>query len=628
MWIAVSFILTLAQLLIGAYNIAWVIIGLIGLSSLKLSGLLLSGFRCLQIDKHERSRWQNLSAATSLEEWQLAAEELDSTNIHTRDWKHDTEDFPNAELLQQTLSTLRDLRERKQTRDLMVMLSGLVKRNHLGIDDWKMHSHCLAGTKDVIENFHDEMVRSLEAVANCSEIRQYEKLRFFRTARTSFGVTALNLSGGGSVAMYHSGVLRALCEAGLYENIRVFSGTSGGSIMAAMVGIKTQQELLDDVCVKDVATDFMHNGRQKEGGIRWFPPLLKQAVNFVKAGTVMETREFERTTKFYYGDITFQEAFERTGKHINITVTASQRGGSRSGPQRMLLNHINTPHVLICSAVTASCCLPGIMEPTTLLMKTSDGVVEDFAVDGVEWIDGSVMADVPFQRLAALFNVSNFVVSQANFHVQPFITKRRVAGPDRGGSRCTQFLFKIFDRDVRHRARKLSKLGLFPKFFGHDVSGVFKQKYHGDVTIVPPMSLSQSLGLVITRNPTEADMVNYITGGKMATWPHIAHITHLMRIETVIGACCRKARSAVLKRASEVQLLQTVFEVEYSNPRYRLASIASEENSDGEQVTNEVDSLKKQIRSLEIERGNLQEQVRCLQATIHHLVEDDGRDTS
>ena len=114
---------------------------------------------------------------------------------------------------------------------------------------------------------------------------------------------------------------------------------------------------------------------------------------------------FRSTCEFYYQDITFEEAFERTGKHVCITVSASRASGDTGTAQRLLLNHISTPHVTLASAVAASCALPGVMAPAKLLAKNSAGVLEKFEVDGVEWIDGSVQADLPFQRISTLFNV-------------------------------------------------------------------------------------------------------------------------------------------------------------------------------------------------------------------------------
>jgi predicted acylesterase/phospholipase RssA len=48
---------------------------------------------------------------------------------------------------------------------------------------------------------------------------------------------------------------------------------------------------------------------------------------------------------------------------------------ANSSTQRLLLNHISTPHVTIASAVAASCALPGVMAPRTLEIKNSVGEI-------------------------------------------------------------------------------------------------------------------------------------------------------------------------------------------------------------------------------------------------------------
>jgi predicted acylesterase/phospholipase RssA len=154
---------------------------------------------------------------------------------------------------------------------------------------------------------------------------------------------------------------------------------------------------------------------------------------------------FFTTCEFYWGTTTFAEAFERTGKHVCITVSASR--ASSGSAQRLLLNHISTPHVTLASAVAASCALPGVMKPRKLQTKNSLEEIEDFEVDGVEWIDGSVQADLPFQRIATLFNVSNFVVCQTNFHVLPFLNKDLHPNADSTYWR----LFQTIEWDIRNR---------------------------------------------------------------------------------------------------------------------------------------------------------------------------------
>ncbi|MGH7954880.1 MAG: hypothetical protein ACREOZ_02850 [Gloeomargaritales cyanobacterium] len=68
-------------------------------------------------------------------------------------------------------------------------------------------------------------------------------------------------------------------------------------------------------------------------------------------------------------------------------------------------------------AVLASCALPGLMRPVRLMVKTSEGNKEEFCEDGVdvEWVDGSVEADLPFEEVSQLFGVSNVIVCQVSF---------------------------------------------------------------------------------------------------------------------------------------------------------------------------------------------------------------------
>lgn len=87
----------------------------------------------------------------------------------------------------------------------------------------------------------------------------------------------------------------------------MISGTSGGSICAAMCAAMTEDELSRLVCVKEVSTDFGFNGAMQAKGIVWFPSLWQQGLHFLRNGCLIERDEFSRTTQFYYGDVTFLE---------------------------------------------------------------------------------------------------------------------------------------------------------------------------------------------------------------------------------------------------------------------------------------------------------------------------------
>lgn len=59
--------------------------------------------------------------------------------------------------------------------------------------------------------------------------------------RQSYGTTALLLSGGASMAVYHIGVIKALWEQNLLP--RIICGSSAGSIVAALVCTRPYEEI-------------------------------------------------------------------------------------------------------------------------------------------------------------------------------------------------------------------------------------------------------------------------------------------------------------------------------------------------------------------------------------------------
>ena len=62
---------------------------------------------------------------------------------------------------------------------------------------------------------------------------------------------------------------------------------------------------------------------------------------------------------------TFQEAFDRTGRIINITVAPI----NAFEPPR-LLNYLTAPHVCVWSATVASCAIPGVFDSVNLVSKS------------------------------------------------------------------------------------------------------------------------------------------------------------------------------------------------------------------------------------------------------------------
>jgi predicted acylesterase/phospholipase RssA len=275
---------------------------------------------------------------------------------------------------------------------LQYLLSGVVKRNHLTIEDSLVNNarsvavsgqqEFSAPSRKLISSYYEEVEKGLHCMSDAATSQESplielgERMNLIRKMKQNVGRTALMLSGGGAIAMYHLGTIRALIDSGVYDDVKVISGTSGGSISAACCAMMTSQELFEDICVPTISTDYRLNGEMKRKNIRWFPPAGDMVAYWLKHGLLVDSKYFRRTCDFYYGDTTFAEAFGRTGKHVCITVSASRAGSGTV--QRLLLNHISTPHVTLASAVAASCALPGVMKPAKLESKNSAGQLEPF----------------------------------------------------------------------------------------------------------------------------------------------------------------------------------------------------------------------------------------------------------
>jgi len=75
----------------------------------------------------------------------------------------------------------------------------------------------------------------------------------------------------------------------------------------------------------------------------------------------------------------------------------------------------------------ASCAIPGVFPSQELIVKSpEDGSLRPYYMSKLKgnfkFIDGSVACDLPMNRMAELFNINTFIVSQVNPHVAPFIT--------------------------------------------------------------------------------------------------------------------------------------------------------------------------------------------------------------
>lgn len=441
----------------------------------------------------KRAIWRYLRRmwhAETFEEWLFSASKLDELEGAAA-WRREKsgKEYDRG-LIETTHKRLSRLRASGDTAALLFHLRSVLSHRYGGIANPELYQRAYTGTKHAVEKFIAEVCACLETIADAPEsvLPAATVAEFFDSARLQLGRTALSLSGGGALAMSHLGVVRSLLQAGLLP--RVISGASGGSIIAALMAAHTDDELLSTILTPEMLTmqytdrERIRNrplnsytthreaiasleDRMPPPNMRFLDPLPNQVIRFIRtaittrltAPRLMEGSDFASAVRQKLGDLTFLEAWNRTGRIVNITVVARYGGGggieavssegsdewvdydvgsiddSYSSPKSnirntaassgdsggfthtLVLNYLTAPDVLLWSAVSASCALPGLMRPVSLMAKKSNNKIVPFHPPGLHSIDGSLNADVPTQQLAIMFHAQRFIVSQTNPHV-------------------------------------------------------------------------------------------------------------------------------------------------------------------------------------------------------------------
>ena len=182
-------------------------------------------------------------------------------------------------LIQQRLINLRAWRKAGDWPQLIFSLREGLHRNLGNLANPELYKHSHVGTKLLIDDYISEVTSLLNHLCDhdIPELPYAQKLMFFRHTGQSFGRSALMLSGGANMGMFHFGVVKALREQNLLP--RVISGSSAGSVVAAFLGTHKDSEL--DALIRGENMD-LHVWRRLK-----LSEMLRQK-------SIMDIRELER----------------------------------------------------------------------------------------------------------------------------------------------------------------------------------------------------------------------------------------------------------------------------------------------------------------------------------------------
>ncbi|GAO17886.1 hypothetical protein UVI_02030170 [Ustilaginoidea virens] len=496
-----------------------------------------------------------LKTAEKYADWKAAASELDTLDGNDK-WKNDAVagayDFL---LIQERLRALDEARLTGDVRTMMYLIRTELSRDLGGMDNVDLYRHCHVGTKKLIERYVDSAIQTIDALVAQSAVKTHHTLHVrdlleaMLYSRQSFGRSALLLSGGGTFGMTHIGVLKALFEHQLLP--RIISGASAGSIVCAVMCTKTDEEipeLIRDFPYGDLAVFEAEDS--KVGVLGHLRRLLTE-------GSWSNIENLTRVMRGMMGDMTFQEAYNRTRRILNICVSTSS---IYELPR--LLNYVTAPNVMIWSAVAASCSLPLVYTSSPLLVKDPiTGGHHPWTPTPQHFIDGSVDNDLPMTRLAEMFNVNHFIVCQVNPHVVPFLSKDDVLSQEHRTQKSPAshsddldwaYTLSTLARDeALHRLHFLAELGIFPNLMTK-CRAILSQKYSGDITILPEIAMNDLPKLL--SNPTVDFMLRSCVAGERATWPRLSRIRDRCAIELALDRAVHSLRTRVVFSESQRNL--------------------------------------------------------------------------
>jgi len=419
---------------------------------------------------------------------------------------------------------------------LRYLLQTSLRRDIGQMNALSMYKHSWSGTKLLSEEYISTVVAAIRQLVHhsCSSDMNPVDLRLsldtVRSTLLSYGRSALAISGGATMGVKSIGVVKALWEVSLLP--KVIYGASAGSIIAAVVCTRHNSELgmaLEIFPHSDLAY-FDPPGTDLIG---WW---CQRICNTWYKNRPFHMENMARVMQSWFGSMTFQEAYNISGRILNISVS------SASSPQSLILNKDNARNVLVWSAVCASCSVPGLFPVATIYTKDSNTTeVKPWIEAQNGFLDGSLYQDIPTQQMISMYNINCLIVSQVNPHARFFIGLLGYEKDFTGNTPESSLRSRLYE--ARLPLAKLCRVGLrltidtlealqIP-FIHYTGLHLLTQDYVGDIDIFPNIEILEDWPLL--SNPTSEYMCRAAFLGEKATWPKLWRIENSLAVELALS---------------------------------------------------------------------------------------------
>ena len=195
--------------------------------------------------------------------------------------------------------------------DQMALVHSTCQRDFGGIINAKLYEEALSGTKELIGNYLKTFANALKVIAETDQITKEQKLNFFGMIKHTYGKTCMFQSGGGQLGFYHLGLMKVMLDNKIYP--KIYAGSSSGAIQASVVGSWPKEQLLEAINTTSFNFEPFVNNR--------IYSYIRKFWRLITKGHIVGKNTIEQGLKNNVGDVTFQEAFQKTGRIINITIS-------------------------------------------------------------------------------------------------------------------------------------------------------------------------------------------------------------------------------------------------------------------------------------------------------------------
>lgn len=161
--------------------------------------------------------------------------------------------------------------------------------------------------------------------------------------------------------------------------------------------------------------------------------------------------------------------------------------------------------------------------------------------------------DSPLSRVAELFNVNHFIVSQARPYLVPLL-RSDLHGPSplytRGGrTSVAGAVLRLVTMEIHHRLQQLDSLAVLPVSIRRFL--VDEHIPAASVTLVPELTAADFVRLFET--PTRDGLDDWILRGERSAWPAVGALKVRCAVESELDRCyqsVRRRKAGGLRRRS------------------------------------------------------------------------------